>query len=168
MKHLPLLKNDIITIYSKFLNESITGYVIGIGNKNIFIAGLNEYGKTERYILLRIKDIFRIESGTRYESYIQRIVEQKSAKKVVDLLFTNFNKKTIIQWIKEHNIIVTLYFSEKYKESGYIDDIDKTSMRLIDTCEKMNIEGECIFDLKKIKIIEINTVINDNKWVFNI
>ena len=81
MKHLPLLKNDIITIYSKFLNESITGYVIGIGNKNIFIAGLNEYGKTERYILLRIKDIFRIESGTRYESYIQRIVEQKSAKK---------------------------------------------------------------------------------------
>lgn len=162
-----LKSGEVISVYCDRDNPQchLTGFVQHYNDSELLLSHITPYGEYDGYVLLRIGDIFRVDSGGDYEKKIKALyhIKKQSHRDICfsseEILFT------LLDFAAENDLAVTLNF-ENTSVSGFVGSSgEKAEINVVD--EYGRNQGISVVDVNEVVYFSVDTVDEQNMKLLN-
>lgn len=151
--------NTMITLFSENIAEEyIYGFPIAQDEDRIVIACVDDYGEEDGFLILPLEGIYRLDSESACEKWMERTFCLKKQRHQKLLLTKNTLMEDLLQWTYKNKKVITVGFDNgDYNVSGYLENLEEYKIRRIDIYECKPEQGTERIDPQKASYIRVDS-----------
>lgn len=151
-------KDEMISLYHDKENtfSHLTGFVREFNDEELLIYHVTPFGNYDGYILMRLKDIYRIDREGKYEKSIKKLYKLKKQCHLIincnndELLFS------LLDFSKINSFVVTFELNGN-TISGFVISYDDTNVYVNAVDPYGNIDSETIINIDDVNMLLVDT-----------